>query len=388
MRNSRSWILVIIAALLGIGLVMVFSATLVHGNRWGTPLRLIGKQAVWLAVGVSLMMLAMHVDYNLYRRWWKAILVVTLVLLVAVLLPGVGSRLNGARRWFLFAGVSVQPSEFAKIGVVVAVAAYLSEYHQRLGSFVRGFAPALAGIAVIFGLIAIEPDAGTALLVGAVAFTMMLVGGVRIKHLLPLAAVAVPVVLLAIFAKHEYIERRVNAFLNPELDPMGAGYQARQAVLALGSGGLFGKGLGCGEIKNLFLPEAHTDFVLAVMGEELGLAGTLLVVGLFVALVYHGMKVAQTAPDKFAFLVAFGLTLFIGLQAAINIAVETASVPTKGISLPLVSYGGSSLVSTLLSLGIVMNISKAGEGVEHCEEEFVHLASLPDDEGPLNELAR
>ncbi len=201
------------------------------------------------------------------------------------------------------------------------------------------------------------------------------------------AAVVVPVVALAIFARHEYIERRITAFMHPEADPQGAGYQARQSVLALGSGGLFGRGLGGGQIKNHFLPEAHTDFVLSIVGEELGLAGTLLVVGLFVGLIYHGFKIAQTAPDRFGFLVVFGLTVFIGLQAAINIAVVTASVPTKGISLPLVSYGGSSLLATMFSLGVIMNVARAGDSVEEADAEFKRFCALPEEE-LSNELAR
>lgn len=387
MRNSKSWLLVITASLVGIGLVMVFSTSVVLAERYGSPVKLLFKQGAWLGLGLVAMLVAWRIDYRLYQKHWKLVAGITAAALVAVLIPGVGTRLNGARRWIIFMGYSVQPSEFAKIGVTVFVAAYLCEHHRRLKSFARGFMPAVAMIAVVFGLIALEPDAGTALLVGAVAFAMLVVGGIRLKQLTPLVLVAAPVVALAIFAKHDYIERRVAAFLNPSLDPMGAGYQARQSILALGSGGLFGKGLGCGQIKNGFLPEAHTDFVLSIIGEELGLFGTLMVVGLFVGLIYHGMKVAHTAPDKFGFLVVFGLTLFIGLQAAINIAVVTASVPTKGISLPLVSYGGSSLLATMLSLGIILNVAGAAEFVEETDREFEDICAIPEESELSNELA-
>jgi cell division protein FtsW len=379
MKQSRAWLLVITASLVGLGLVMVFSTSVVLADRYGSPLRLLGKQAAWLGVGLAGMLLAWRLDYQLYLRYWKLIAVLTAALLAAVLIPGVGTRLNGARRWILALGFSLQPSEFAKLGVAIFVAGYLSLYQRNLGSFGKGFAPVLGMISVILALIVLEPDAGTAALVGCVAFAMLLVGGVRLKHLLPLLAVAAPVVALAVLAKHDYIERRVVAFLHPEMDPMGAGYQARQSLLALGSGGLCGKGLGCGQIKNHFLPEAHTDFVLSIVGEELGLAGTLLVVGLFVAFVYHGMKVAHTAPDRFGFLLTFGLTLFIGVQAAINIAVVTASVPTKGISLPLVSYGGSSALATMLGVGIILSVSRAGESVEQIDREFEDICALPEE---------
>ncbi len=388
MRQSRSWLLVIAAALVGLGLVMVFSTSAIHGERYGSPVRLLAKQSMWLGLGLVAMLAAWGIDYHLYQRHWKLIFAITAAVLAAVLLPGVGTRLNGARRWIVLAGFSVQPSEFAKIGVVIAVAGFCCRRERYLRSFGKGFAPAVAMIGTIFALIAMEPDAGTALLVGAVAFLMFMVGGIRLRHLLPVVLVAAPVVALAIFAKHEYIERRINAFLNPELDPMGAGYQARQSLLALGSGGLFGRGLGAGQIKNHFLPEAHTDFVLSIIGEELGLVGTLMVIGLFVALVYHGMKIAQTAPDRFGFLLVFGLVVFIGLQAAINIAVVTASVPTKGISLPLVSYGGSSLLATMMSLGVILNVARAGEDVEDRDMEFIDISAMPEEAELANELAR
>jgi cell division protein FtsW len=386
-KQSRSWLLVITASLVGIGLVMVFSTSVVLAERYGSPVRLLVKQAAWLGLGLLVMCLAWRIDYHVYQRYWKVVLVLTLAALVAVLIPGAGTRLNGARRWFIFFGFSIQPSEFAKIGVTIFVAAFLCKNHRKLGSFVKGFVPLVGLVAVAFGLIVMEPDAGTALLVGTVAFAMMMVGGVRLKHLVPLVLTAAPVVALAIFAKHDYIERRIAAFLNPGLDPLGAGYQAQQSVLALGSGGLFGKGLGCGQIKNHFLPEAHTDFVLSIVGEELGLLGALLVVALFVGLIYHGMKIAHTAIDRFGFLLTFGLTLFIGLQAAINIAVVTASVPTKGISLPLVSYGGSSLLATMLSLGVILNVSRAAEAVEETDREFVDICGVPEETEYGNELA-
>jgi len=386
-KQSRSWLLVIAASLVGLGLVMVFSTSAVHAEKFGSPVRLLVKQALWLGLGLAAMLVAWRVDYHLYARHWKIVLGLTVAMLAAVLIPGLGSRLNGARRWILAMGYSVQPSEFAKIGLVIFVAAFLCKYHRNLGSFVKGFLPVTAGVAGIFLLIVLEPDAGTALLVGAVAFLMLMVGGIRMKHLLPVVLVVAPVVVLAIFIKHDYVERRIVAFLHPEIDPLGAGYQARQSVLALGSGGFFGKGLGNGQIKLHFLPEAHTDFVLAIIGEELGLIGTLAVVGLFVGLVYHGMKIAQTAPDRFGFLLVFGLTVFIGLQAAINVAVVTASVPTKGISLPLVSYGGSSLLATMLSLGIILNVARAGDSVEQRDREFEEMMILPAEPDGRNELS-
>jgi len=386
-KTSRSWVLVIAAALIGLGLVMVFSTSAVHAERFGSPTKLLLRQAVWLALGLAAMAVAWRLDYHFYERHWKAILALSCAGLALVLIPGLGTRFNGARRWVRVFGYGIQPSEFAKIGLAIFVAAYLSRSYGKLNSLVKGLLPAAAGVGAVFLLIALEPDTGTALLVGGVAFLMLFVGGIRMRHLAPIAAVAVPLFALVAFNHLDYIEDRVRAFLHPELDPTGAGYQPLQSVLALGEGGLFGRGLGCGQIKLHFLPEAHTDFILSIIGEELGLAGTLTVVALFVGLIYHGMKVAVTAPDRFGMLLVFGLMLFIGLQAAINIAVVTASVPTKGISLPLVSYGGSSLLASLFSLGMVMNVARAGDAVESREGELAEMVSDPG-ESALNPLAQ
>ena len=387
MKQSRSWILVITAALIGLGLVMVFSTSAVHAERFGSATKLLVRQAVWLANGLAVMLAAWRVDYHFYERHWKIITVITCLALALVLIPGLGTRFNGARRWFRLLGYGIQPSEFAKIAVVIFVAAWLSTCQPKmLDNLFKGFLPVAGGVAAMFLLVALEPDAGTALLLAAVAFAMFIIGGVRMKHLLPIAAVVVPVFIFVVLTHLDYVDARLSAFLHPESDPLGHGYQPMQSVLALGSGGIFGRGLGAGQIKLHFLPEAHTDFVLSIIGEELGLVGTLTVIALFIGLIYHGMKVAMTAPDRFGFLLVFGLVLFLGVQAAINIAVVTASAPTKGISLPLVSYGGSSLLASLFSLGVVLNVARAGEMVESRDGELAEMTADPGEAAP-NPLA-
>jgi len=382
MKTSRSWILVIAAALVGLGLVMVFSTSASQPD----PSKLLLRQLEWLVLGLLFMAVAWRTDYHLYERHWKLILVLTCLALMAVLVPGLGARINGARRWFRVAGHTVQPSEFAKIGLVIFLAACLSRSYGQLRSFFKGLLPAAGAVGAVFLLVALEPDTGTALLIGGVAFLMLFVGGIRMRHLVPIAGVAVPLFALVVFTHLDYVEDRIQAFRHPELDPTGAGYQPMQSVLALGSGGLFGRGLGCGQIKLEFLPKAYNDFILSIVGEELGLVGVLAVLGLFVALIYHGMKVAMTAPDRFGFLLVFGLVLFIGLQAAINVAVVTAAAPTKGISLPLISYGGSSLLASLFSLGVVLNVARAGEMVESRDGELAEMTADPGEPSP-NPLA-
>ena len=381
MRTSRNWILAIAAALVGLGLVMVFSTSAVHAERFGSPTKLLVRQAVWLAMGVAAMAVAWRIDYRFWERHYKLVLGLSCLALALVLIPGVGSCFNGARRWVRVLGYGVQPSEFARIGLVVFIAAYLARSASKLDSFLKGLLPVAAAIGTVFLLIALEPDTGTALLVGGVAFMMLFVGGIRMRHLMPVAAVVLPVFALFVCTHLDYVQARFHGWRSlGTADPevlRGSGYQAWQSLVALGSGGTMGAGLGAGQIKLHFLPEAHTDFILSIIGEELGLAGTLAVVGLFVALIYHGMKVAQTAPDRFGFLLVFGLMLFIGVQAAVNIAVVTASVPTKGISLPFVSYGGSGLLASLFSLGLVMSVARAGDSVENCEGELAEMVEDP-----------
>lgn len=387
MLDSRKWIMIITGALVGLGLVMVFSTGAAHSDRFGSSTLLLFRQAVWLALGLLAMLAAYRIDYRLYEKHWKVILIATCVALALVLIPGIGTKLNGARRWLRAFGWGIQPSEFAKIGLAIFVAAYLSTRREQMNGFVKGFLPVAGAVGAVFLLVALEPDAGTALLLGTVACLMLFVGGVRTKHLLPVAGVAALVFGLLVCTHLDYVRGRWDAFMHPDSNPTGANFQPRQSLVALGSGGLLGKGLGCGEIKLVgFLPEPYTDFILSIIGEELGLVGVLTVLGLFVALVYHGMKVAMTAPDRFGFLLVFGLILFIGLQAAINVAVVTASVPTKGISLPLISYGGSSLLASLFSLGIVLNVTRAGETVESRDGELAEMTADPGEPSP-NPLA-
>ncbi|HOX08564.1 MAG TPA: putative lipid II flippase FtsW [Planctomycetota bacterium] len=388
MKSSRSWILVIAAALVGLGLVMVFSTSAVHGERFGSPTKLLLRQAVWLGMGLAAMIIAWRVDYRFWERHYRLVLGVSAGALLLVLIPGVGSCFNGARRWVRVFGYGVQPSEFAKIGLAVFVAAYLARHHDRLNNFVRGLLPVSGVVGAVALLVALEPDTGTALLIGGVAFMMLFVGGIRMRMLLPIGTAVALLFAVGVLTHLEYVQARLNAFWNPSPETLhGSGYQAWQSLIAMGSGGALGTGLGAGQIKLHFLPEAHTDFILSIIGEELGLVGTLTVIGLFIGLVYHGMKVAQTAPDRFGFLLVFGLVLFIGVQAAVNIAVVTASVPTKGISLPFVSYGGSGLLVSLFSLGMIMSVARAGDSVEAREDELAEMVVDPGEPAP-NPLAQ
>ncbi len=363
LRRAEVAIIAPAAALVGLGLVMIYSTSGVLAERYGSATRFLGKQCAWALVGAAAFLVARAIDYHVYARLRRPVLFVTVGMLALVLVPGIGTKLNGARRWFRFGGVGVQPSDLAKLGLCIYFAVYLHEKREILSHWRRGFLPVLGALGAVVGLVALEPDVGTAALLAAVGGAMLFLGGARVRHLVLAVLLAVPPAACYVIVRLDYVRARVLSFLDPSADPLGAGYHARQSLIALANGGVFGGGLGQGSQKLFFLPEAHTDFIFAIIGEELGFVGALAVLGAFIAIVLGARAVALRAPDRMGALLAGGIAIWVGLQAAFNVAVVTASVPTKGIPLPLVSYGGSALVATAFGLGIVLNI--AG----HCLEE-------------------
>jgi cell division protein FtsW len=358
MESPRRNLLILIGSLLALGLVMVYSASFVAAEkRFGSPTFFLERHCIYLLAGCMAFAVGALTDYHHLARKWRWLLVAAFGLLVLVLVPGLGERLNGARRWFSFGPLTLQPSEVAKPLLIVGLAGWAVSRKDLIGTFRSGFLPAaaLAGGAVL--LVALEPDLGTAALLVAVLGSILVVSGVRLSHALPALIVAVPVGAICAWSRLGYIQSRIAEFLSSTPDPQGRGYQVTQSLIAQGSGGLLGAGVGQGNAKLLFLPEAHNDFIFALIGEEMGLIGALAVIGCFALLVWQGWRIAQRAPDLLGSLIALGVTLMVGLQAAMNMAVVTRSMPTKGISLPLVSYGGSSLIFTLFALGLLLNIA-------------------------------
>jgi len=351
-------LLIITIVLALVGLVMVFSASaVVAGNRFHDPGYFLKRQLAWLAFGFLLLHLASHIDYVWWKRLSIPLLGLTVVLLVMVLIPSLGVSAKGARRWLRLGPISVQPAEIAKLVAVMYLAAYLAKKEDRLTGFLSGLAPALLVIGVLGGLVLLEPDLGTVVVMGSVAIGLLFLGGARISHLLSLGLCAVPAVLVLVLSS-SYRRQRLMTFLAPWKDASDAGFQITQSFLAFGSGGLFGVGLGEGKQKLFFLPEAHTDFVLALVGEELGLVGTGVIILLFALFAIRGFQVAARARMPFGRYLGMGITLLIGVQALINACVVTGLVPTKGLTLPFVSYGGSSLVTCMFGVGILLNISR------------------------------
>ena len=351
-------LLIITIVLALVGLVMVFSASaVVAGNRFHDPGYFLKRQLAWLAFGFLLLHLASHIDYIWWKRLSFPFLGLTVVLLVMVLMPAFGVSVKGARRWLRLGLISIQPAEIAKLVAVMYLAAYLAKKEDRLTGFFSGLAPALLVIGVLSGLVLLEPDLGTVIVMATVAISLLFLGGARISHLLSLGLCAVPAVMVLVLSS-SYRRQRLMTFLAPWKDASDAGFQITQSFLAFGSGGLFGVGLGEGKQKLFFLPEAHTDFVLALVGEELGLVGTAVIILLFALFAIRGFQVAARARMPFGRYLGMGITLLIGVQALINACVVTGLVPTKGLTLPFVSYGGSSLVTCMFGVGILLNISR------------------------------
>ncbi len=341
-----------------VGLVMVFSASaIVAGNRFQDPEFFLKRQIAWLGFGFLLMHLTSRIDYTLWKKLSIPILVCMLMLLVLVLIPGIGVAAKGARRWLRAGPISIQPAEMVKLVAVIYLAAYLTKKTDKLTLFRSGLLPALIVIGLLSGLVLLEPDLGTVVVMGLVTIGLLFLGGARIAHLAGLALCAIPVVLVLVLGS-SYRRQRLMTFLAPWKDASDVGFQITQSFLAFGSGGPFGVGLGEGKQKLFFLPEAHTDFVLALVGEELGLAGTATVILLFAVFVWRGFQIAARARVPFGKFLGMGITLLIGIQALVNAAVVTGLLPTKGLTLPFVSYGGSSLVVSCVGVGMLLSISR------------------------------
>ena len=344
--------------LLVIGVVMIYSASAVLASRqYGDSLFFFKRQMLWAAFGLVVLAAASRVPYEFWNRMALPLVLGTVILLGLVLIPGVGLELNGSRRWLRLGWLTLQPSEAARLCSVIYLARYLMKKKNRLDDFFRDFLPPMIVIGVFLALIMGESDLGTALVLGGVAGLLLFIGGARWRHLWAMGLLAAPVVY-AMIMKIGYRRQRLMAFLDPWRDPTDTGFQVIQSFLAMGGGGPVGMGLGEGRQKLFFLPYPHTDFIFAVIGEELGLLGTLTVLILFGMLAWRGLSISLRAPDLFGRHLAFGLTMMIVVQAMVNMAVVTGLVPTKGLTLPFLSYGGSSLVANLAAVGILWNISR------------------------------
>lgn len=339
--------------------VMVYSASAHQAaDRFGSATLFVGKQLVWAVLGIGVMLAAMRVDYHTLRRpsviW--ALVAVTVVALFSVFFF---APRNGTQRWMILGPVSLQPSELAKLTAIVFAAALLELRMARVNDVRYSVGPIAVVALALSALIVSEPDFGTAVVLLAVVGAVIFGAGLSYRYLVGMGLLLMPAAI-ALVILEPYRMRRLFAFLNPEADPSGASYQLNQSLIAVGSGGGLGRGLMEGVQKLYYLPEAHTDFIYAVIGEELGLLGTSFILACFTVIAWRGLRAALVAPDRFGALLAIGLTMMISLQALVNMSVVLGLAPTKGIPLPFVSNGGSSLLVSLLAMGILLNISQQG----------------------------
>ena len=341
-----------------IGLVMVFSSSGVYAmEKYNDAYYFLKRQVVWVALGTMVMLAVRKMDYRYLEKYTYYIMGITFLMLIAVMMPGLGKEVGGARRWIMLGGFSFQPSELAKFALVLFIAKSLVKRSNQLKNFAYGYLPKLIVLGFFFVPILFQPDFGTAMIICAVTFTMLMIAGLRSKFLIYSVLAVVPFVVSAIIGA-EYRMRRIIAFLDPWEDQSNAGFQAIQSFYAFGRGGIFGTGIGGSSQKLFYLPEAHTDFIFSVIGEELGFVGTLIIVLLFSILIWRGFIIAYRAKDSFGTHVAIGLTLLIGIQAFMNMGMAVGLLPTKGLTLPFISMGGSSLVVLMLSIGVLLSISE------------------------------
>jgi len=359
-RAGDQIIFLIVMILMGLGLVMVYSASalVAEGSRYQvSSFYFLKKQALYVGLAIVVLLAASAIPYQWWRNKSYVILITSFILLTLVYIPFLGKRAGGALRALKLAGFSFQPAEFAKFALLLYLAHFLTKKSALITDMKAIFLPLCIVFSISLLLILKQPDLGTSVLVVAVAIAMIFAAGARKRHLIGFGLLSL-IVFIGMIRIFDYQRQRIEAFLDPWKDPQGSGYHIIQSLSALGAGGWFGLGLGQGIQKRGYLPEAHTDFIFSVIGEELGLVGTLVVLALFAIFIWRGLRISQRSKDPFARSLALGITCLIGLQALINMGVTVHLLPTKGLPLPFVSFGGSSLIISALTAGILLNISQ------------------------------
>ncbi|WP_163970745.1 stage V sporulation protein E [Oceanobacillus halotolerans] len=351
-------LLAVIIALLVVGIVMVYSSSFVWSDyKYGDTLYYVKRQLLFVGAGLVAMFALMRVPYTIWKKYANVILLACFILLILVLIPGIGMVRGGARSWIGVGAFSIQPSEFMKLGLIMFLSTYLAANQKYITSFKKGFFPALILVFAAFGLIMLQPDLGTGVVLVLTCMVLIYTAGAKISHFVWLGILGI-VGFLFLILSAPYRISRITAFLNPWEDPLGDGFQIIQSLYAIGPGGLLGVGLGESLQKYFYLPEPQTDFIFAVLSEELGFIGGTVMIGLFLLLFWRGIRIALEAPDQFGRFLALGITSMLTIQIMINVSVVIGLIPVTGITLPFLSYGGSSLTLTLCSVGILLNVSR------------------------------
>ncbi len=351
-------------ALVIIGIIMVYSASShLAAKRYHNSFYFVQKQLVFAFFGLLVMIVFRFIPYQRFERWVYWLLGASLLSLLLVLIPGIGSRMGGASRWFRMGGLSLQPAEFSKLVIVIYLAYFMSKHQVQIKTLVKGFIFPAGVVGLFLILILIEPDLGMAISLLMITGIMLFVGGARIRYLVFSILPMIPMAYFLVW-KVPYRRMRVLSYLDPWKDPLGSGFHLKHSFLAFGSGGLTGQGLGGSQQKLFYLPEPHTDFIFSILGEEFGYIGVLLITSLYLILIFKCLRLALKIKELFTVYLIVGITVMIGFQAFINILVVMGLLPTKGLTLPFISYGGSSLILTMICMGILMNIA-----AQHLEEK-------------------
>ena len=360
MKNKKSDLVLFIAviALILFGLVMIYSASSIWAEyKFNDSFKYVKQQALFIVIGIFLMIAVSKIDYKWYYKKTNLILMVCLFLLVLVLIPGIGTVRNGSQSWFGIGSFGIQPSEFAKLGLIIFTAKYLSNNNKFLKDIKKGVIPILIVLFTIFGLIMLQPDFGTGMIIVVSILSMLFIAGVNIRFFIGLGLLGV-VGIVGLIVIAPYRIDRITSFLDPWKDPLGTGFQIIQSLYAIGPGGLLGQGFLNSRQKQFYLPEPQTDFIFSIISEEFGILGVIIVCGLFLLILYRGIKIVLNSKDQFPKYLAFGMIFQIMIQTIMNLMVVIGLIPVTGVTLPFLSYGGSSLLISMISVGILLNISK------------------------------
>ena len=342
-----------------LGLLMIYSSSYVWAEyKFNDPYKFIKTQSFFLLIGYILMLIISKIDYTKYQSKSNLIFLGCFILLILVLIPGIGTVRNGSRSWFGIGGFGIQPSEFTKLGLIIFTSKYLSQNEKQLKDIKKGVLPILLVLLLVFGLIMLQPDFGTGVIIVVTIIVLLFISGVPMNFFIKIGILGL-LGIVALIIVAPYRMKRIVSFLNPWSDPLGSGFQIIQSLYAIGPSGLLGKGLGNSIQKHFYLPEPQTDFIFAIISEELGILGIILVASLFILIIYRGFSISIKCNDKFGKYISFGITFGLAFQALLNLMVVVGLIPVTGVTLPFLSYGGSSLLITLISIGILLNISKS-----------------------------
>ena len=340
------------------GALMIYSSSYVWAEyKFNDPYKYLKSQSIFLIFGYIIMILVSNYPYQKYKKLANIIFGTCFIMLILVLIPGIGTVRNGSRSWFGIGGFGIQPSEFTKLGLIIFTSKYLSNNTRELKDIKKGVLPILSVLILVFGLIMLEPDFGTGVVIIMTIIVLLFISGVKMNFFIKIGIIGIiGVVVLILIAP--YRMERIVSFLNPWTDPLGSGFQIIQSLYAIGPGGLLGLGFGNSIQKHFYLPEPQTDFIFSIISEEFGFLGVLIVSSLFITIIYRGFKIAMNCEDLFGKYVAFGITFGLAFQSILNLMVVVGLIPVKGVTLPFLSYGGSSLLISLTSIGILLNIGK------------------------------